>query len=286
MAELNKYESLNRNTALKKADTASLAVPHTDERRRLLRVTLIANAGVLLTYDGVTLMLDGIYGHEGHPFSNLKPEVWDAMLCGRHPFEKVDYLLFSHNHPDHFSPEMAETFLSRRRVKGVFFPEGDAPALEHFRMSLKRSGTPAVALSGGTDHAAFQIEPRICVRALKTLHLDRKFQNIPNYCYLLTFGNKNVLFTADADYIHETFAELADTHLRAVFVNPLFFNALRRGRFFRGHLDAETVCIYHVPFSGEDAMRMRPALAHDLLEWQPEHPETIVLCDAFQHIDL
>ena len=39
-----------------------------------LRVTLIANAGLLLEYQGITLMLDGIYGKEGHPFSNLRPE--------------------------------------------------------------------------------------------------------------------------------------------------------------------------------------------------------------------
>ena len=47
-----------------------------------LRVTLIANAGLLLEYQGITLMLDGIYGKEGHPFSNLRPEVWRRMLAG------------------------------------------------------------------------------------------------------------------------------------------------------------------------------------------------------------
>ena len=47
-----------------------------------LRVTLIANAGLLLEYQGITLMMDGIYGKEGHPFSNLKPEVWQRMLAG------------------------------------------------------------------------------------------------------------------------------------------------------------------------------------------------------------
>ena len=45
-----------------------------------LRITLIANAGLLMTYRGTTLMVDGIYGREGHPFSNLSPEVWREML--------------------------------------------------------------------------------------------------------------------------------------------------------------------------------------------------------------
>ena len=41
-----------------------------------VHVTLIANAGVLLEYRGTTLLLDGIYGAEGHPFSNLSADVW------------------------------------------------------------------------------------------------------------------------------------------------------------------------------------------------------------------
>ena len=40
----------------------------TDEK---LRVTLVCNAGLLLEYRGTTVLMDGIYGPEGHPFSNL-----------------------------------------------------------------------------------------------------------------------------------------------------------------------------------------------------------------------
>ena len=90
---------------------------------KMLRVTLISNAGLLLEYDGITLLLDGIYGREGHPFSNLAPETWRKLTAGEPPFEKVDYLLFSHAHPDHFSPEMTMEFLCRREVKGVFLPQ-------------------------------------------------------------------------------------------------------------------------------------------------------------------
>lgn len=51
-----------------------------------VHVTLIANAGLLLQYGGVTLMLDGIYGRKGHPFSNLKPEIWGPDAAGRAAF--------------------------------------------------------------------------------------------------------------------------------------------------------------------------------------------------------
>jgi len=48
----------------------------------MVRVTLLANAGVLVEYQGTTLLLDSIYGREPHYFSDLKPGVWEQMLRG------------------------------------------------------------------------------------------------------------------------------------------------------------------------------------------------------------
>ena len=114
-----------------------------------LRITLIANAGLLMTYRGTTLMIDGIYGREGHPFSNLSPEVWREMLGSEDRFQKVDYLLFTHAHPDHFSPEMTGEFLRHRDVKGLFLPQPHTAAdgacgLPH-RAGDHRPGLPDAA---------------------------------------------------------------------------------------------------------------------------------------------
>lgn len=248
-----------------------------------LRVTLIANAGLLLQYHGITLLVDGIYGREGHPFSNLSTAVWQQMLDGEKPFESVDYLLFTHTHPDHFSPSMTSTFLKRRQVKGVFLPEdGAADALTDLLLERR---IPCVELSKQTDHAVYQIEPELTVRAFSTRHLDRKFWDVPHFCYLLTFGKKRVLLTADVDYTSETFSELGDLPFQAVFMNPLFFNALEHGSYFKGTLPTQSICVYHVPFSQDDTMRMRPMLARDLAAWPPEKPKAVVLCEAFQHIE-
>lgn len=251
-----------------------------------LTVTLISNAGLLLQYGGFTMLLDGIYGREGHPFSNLRPGTWEAMLAGRPPFQQMDYLLFSHAHPDHFSPEMVRAFLLRRKVKGVFLPDCPAVTGSGLLETLEELSIPCVLLSSQTDHAVYQIESRISLRAFSTLHLDKKYSSVAHFCYLISFGGKQVLFTADVDYLHETFSQLRATSLRAAFVNPLFFSALRTGRFFKGTLNAKSICIYHVPFSGDDPLRMRPSLAHDMVVWPPGKPETLVLCDEFQTLQL
>ncbi len=253
----------------------------------LLQVTLSSNAGLILEYQGTKLLLDGIYGAKGHPFSNLGQNRWEKLLSGTAPYDNIDYLLFTHQHPDHFTPEMVRAYLKARAIKGVFFPEEVAEESQAALIAhLRENRIPCVLLSNQTQRAAFRIEPQIQVRAFSTLHLDKKFRHIPHYCYLISFGDKHVLFTADVDYTTETFSAVEGLALRAAFINPLFFNALRRGRFFHGTLNTETFCIYHVPFSEDDSMRMRPVLAKELLAWPQGKPEAIVLCSAFQHIEL
>ena len=87
-------------------------------------------------------MVDGIYGREGHPFSNLSPEVWREMLESEDRFRKVDYLLFTHAHPDHFSPEMTGEFLHHRSVKGMFLPEPHMAAEDRLIKMLRAKKTP------------------------------------------------------------------------------------------------------------------------------------------------
>lgn len=222
-----------------------------------IRVTLLANAGVLIRYRDTALLLDGLFGRKDNPFSLLPPGCREAMLRGEPPFERLDYLLFTHYHPDHFDPEMVRALLERRRVKGLFYPKDEAPAVQKLSRWLQQEGIPCVPLCRDTDRAAIQIEPGISVQAFMVPHLGEEYRSVPHVCYLLTFDGRRVLFTADSDYLHEDFSRLAGTPLYAVFLNPLFYQAYYNTRLFHGHFDTDTLCVYHVPFPEDDGMHMQ-----------------------------
>lgn len=250
----------------------------------MLRVKLIANAGLFLEYGDTTMLLDGIFGREEHVFSNYSPEVWQDMLDGRPPFHKIDYLLFTHAHPDHFSPEMTLTYLQKRGVKGLFLP--DAPEVVESGLSswLQREGIPCALLSKQTDRAVFRLAPNLSVRAFHTRHLDKQFENVQHLCYLITFGEKTVLFTADLDYVTERLEQIREIPLHSAFINPLFFSALRRRRFFQGELHAKHLCVYHVPFEQDDHFQMRPILQRDLEQWETARGDVMMLSEPFQEL--
>lgn len=252
----------------------------------VLRVTLSTNAGLILEYQGTKLLLDGIYGAAGHPFSNVGEERWEKMLTGTSPYDNIDYLLFTHRHPDHFSPELVLEYLKAREIKGLVLPAGEGEAQANLLDYITEHRIPCLPLTPSMQKTTFRLTEQINVQAFSTLHLDKKFQDVSHYCYLISFDDKHLLFTADVDYTTETFSSIGALPLRAAFINPLFFHALCNNRFFSGTLYANTFCIYHVPFPEDDRFGMRPMLARDLQLWPQQKPEAIVLCNAFQQIEL
>lgn len=251
-----------------------------------IRVTLLANAGVLLQYRGISLLLDGIFGKRDNPFSELPEGCWQAMLREEPPLARLDYLLFSHYHPDHFAPEMVRELLEHRTVKGLFYPEDGAPQVRSLSDWLRQWGVPCVLLSPRTDRAVVQIEPDISVQAFIVPHLGEEYRAVPHVCYLLCFDGRRVLFTADSDYLHEDFSRLAATPLEAVFLNPLFYQAYYDERLFHGRFDTDTLCVYHVPFREDDRMHMRDMAWRMPRAAAEEHLRVLPLTEPMQQIEL
>jgi L-ascorbate metabolism protein UlaG (beta-lactamase superfamily) len=245
-----------------------------------LKTTLISNAGILLQYKDINILVDAIYENEGHPFSKIPQDTWKKMLAGDEPFQKIDYLLFTHNHPDHFSESRLIEFLKARKVKGLFLPK-DAAREHELTAFLKEHRIPAVILTKKTDRTIFRLEDHLVLRARKMRHLDKEYRNVPNFCYLLQFDQLKVLITADVDYTYHKFRELA-RGVDVTFVNPLFFGELGYRRFYHGELHSRAFGVYHVPFEKDDSMKMRRLLKRRMERWDPENGDVKAFSEPMQ----
>ena len=250
-----------------------------------IQVTLVANAGLLLRYRETTILLDALIADGEYAYCAPSEVTRQKILRGDPPFEQIDYVMFSHLHADHFSELRTREFLERRRVKGLLLPYAEELERKGFFDFVKDSGTPCFLLTEHAGKAIFRLSPEIQVTAVRTLHLDRKYHDIPHFCYLIAFGEKKLLFTSDVDYTEEDFAFLREEQLRAVFVNPLFFSDLHRRRFFRGAIPADRLVVYHMPFPESEAQLQR-MLSRELLTWEEEGAEPVVLSRELETIIL
>lgn len=243
------------------------------DKKEMVKVTFLVNAAVLLEFGGTKLLIDGIYDEKGHCFSNLSEDQWEGLKKGKEEFSNIAYLLFTHEHGDHFSPARVVEYLEHQQPKAIFMPKEGSAALNGLKEKAWSLHIPCGLLDEALCRKTiFRPEKDIRIKAFQTRHLDKIYWDVPHFCYLLECGEKKLLFTGDVDFTGEHFLELEDIPLDAVFVNPLL-NHSKEGRklLSDGTLQAKTKVVYHIPFAGEDKMMVRKIAEQEMRRGKQEH---------------
>ena len=176
-------------------------------------------------------------------------------------------------------------YLRYRTVRQVVLPVMEPQHWEILQPFLEERRIQWTLLTARMQTADFQIPGGTVIRPYFTRHIDKAFWNMPHGCYLISFGEKHVLLTADVDYTIETFEQISRVHINAAFVNPLFFNALQTGTFFKGALQPDLLCVYHIPFQEDDRWQICSMLSHNLHRWNQEQGKVAVLSEPYQYVE-
>lgn len=249
-----------------------------------VKVTFLVNAAILLEFRGIKLLIDGIYDENGHCFSNLSTEQWESLKTGQGEFSNIDYLLFTHEHGDHFSAKRVAEYLEYQQPKAIFMSAHGSAALERLKKQVEQKGIPCVLLDAALCRkAVFRPEKDIRIKALQTRHLDRIYWDMPHFCYLIECGEKKLLFTGDVDFTQERFPDLKGVLLDAVFVNPLMSHSKEGKRLLSdGTLQAKMKIVYHIPFAGEDKMMIRRVAEQEMQRREGTQGDTVFFMEAGQ----
>lgn len=253
-------------------------------------ILLVANAGILVGWNGSKLLVDGVHHEEGHPFSSVSETDLARMRQGKGCFANLDYLLFTHEHPDHFTPRLVLEYVRCRPVKGMFLPDAKdgSSELGHLVEHARRNGLPCQTLGlepGETRR--FSSDSQMDITAIGTRHMGPQYQHVRNDCLLLALGGMNLLFTGDADHVPRYYEQaLADVRLDAVFVNPIFYHNPDGQNIIREIFRPRHLVVYHMPFAQDDSMRFGNMVRRDTERNRDSKITTHVLRREKQHIRL
>ncbi|MFZ5974544.1 MAG: MBL fold metallo-hydrolase [Bacillota bacterium] len=258
-----------------------------------IRATLLATAGVIVETVGIRLMIDGLFGKDGHPFSVVPQPLMDNLLQGFEPFGTIDYLLFTHLHPDHFGSGEAIAYLRDNTVRGVFLPVDESEeklrrAGNGLRQWMDAHNVPFRPLSMPIgSHGRYDMEPGVALTTFNTGHMGPQYAHISNYCLLLTLGGKTLLFTGDADFLDDSFAgALNGCKVDAVFINPLFYQNPRGRAILDTVIRPRQVILYHIPFEEDDAFMMRPMVRYQMGRYKSDTYTVTALTEPNQQVVL
>jgi formylglycine-generating enzyme required for sulfatase activity/L-ascorbate metabolism protein UlaG (beta-lactamase superfamily) len=151
-----------------------------------VRVTFVNNAGFLITAWDKRILIDALY--EGYPEGILKPVVY-----AQPPFDGVDLILATHDHLDHFSPELVLRYM-KNNPETVF-------------VSTLRAVRKLRALDGGIQDRVIPIvlkageREQIVVKGidLEAIYLSHGYGSVPNLGFIISVEGIKLFHTGDID---------------------------------------------------------------------------------------
>ncbi len=228
-----------------------------------VKITLIANAGVMIEYQDQQLLVDAL--HEGHRLYPSTPSAaMQALLDGAPPFKDIKALLVTHNHLDHFSPRMTRTVLQRYPEIDFIADEASVEAMceagEETSDPFDRSRVTAMPwqLPSQEDYADGSFKRMLpavihkdpfVIQPIPFEHEGRDFKHVANVGVMISVGGVNILYPGDARLSPENFSILTRP-LPPVDVAIVMFPYISTGRgqrLLREFIKPRNLVVVHWP---------------------------------------
>lgn len=245
-----------------------------------ITINYIANAGVLICKGNTKLLLDGIHSQKVPIFSTVSQEVLSKMISGEGIFKDISYLLFTHGHQDHFSPDCLVKYISHNKIKAIFLPE-------EAYCSLSKSGKDIVHHNGNliTMKAPYGKKEEVTfnnvkIKYFKITHDGANYQDVANYGFIIDFAGTILLHLGDGGFEREILEEsLLGEKIDYAFLNFPYVNLTQGRKIINEIIKPKKVFVIHLPNEADDLYKYREVTLKVLEKYKKVLPETIALVD-------
>ena len=174
-----------------------------------VRITHVFNAGYLITAGDKRILIDALYA--GHPEGLLKP-----LVHAQPPFDGADLILATHEHGDHFSPELVSRYMAENPQTMFVSTRSSVEQLRALDSGL-RARTIAVQLERGERK---QIEVKGV--DLEALYISHGMPGILNLGLIITVDGVKIFHTGDLSPDHVSASYLQDYGLPGMEIDVAF----------------------------------------------------------------
>lgn len=218
-----------------------------------IEMILVSNAGILIKYECIKILIDGIYIDETGFFSQVPEKVIKQYKSGKGCFGNIDYILFTHNHQDHFSMKALQIYLKYNTPKLVFLPCITTDESENLKKKFEMKNIKFIESLKIKQHKKYIIEQNIMIDVYKTTHCGEEFKDICNLCYLITINDKSILFTGDADMNESNFWFINKfKNVNILIINGVFFQSNEGKKLIKELINPDEIIVCHIPFQEDD----------------------------------
>ena len=213
-----------------------------------LEITYIANEGVLIAADGKQVLIDGLHREYQPDYTFLPQPYREQIETAQPPFDKIDVILVSHRHLDHFHPEAVARHLRHNLRTVLVSSEQIVREIEtnvaDYAAIKARVTTMTPALRQRTPVTAAGVD----IELLGVGHGTGRHRDIQNLGHVVTLGGKKLLHVGDADTSAEIFEafDLDEQNIDVAFLPTWFLISDEGADIVRNHIKPKHIVAVHL----------------------------------------
>jgi L-ascorbate metabolism protein UlaG (beta-lactamase superfamily) len=233
-----------------------------------IKISQIANAGILIEGAGRKIIIDGIHFRKVHDWSTVGEEMMAQMIYGDGKYKDIDYILFTHQHDDHFDKEKTLEYIRNNEVKKLMIPDFSDDELAGKNQLL-------VLNKEFFDVGTFEDE-ELTIKYFRTKHLQDRKYGIEHYSFIISISGTNILFTGDGDFCKSELTEPLKGQKIDVIIAPYIILNPTPGRVLVRKLDPSLLILNHLPNSEDDKYGFRKSADSAVQKYFHEMPHTLI----------
>lgn len=211
-------------------------------------LTYVANMGVLVSSGDTKVLVDALFDRPNPDYRAPTPETLGKIMKGEAPFDGVDLVLVTHDHPDHFDAALAVRFLEARSEPVLVAPQDAVEAMRRAAADWPRIEPRVVPVGLEVGEKRSLDVMGIPVMACRTLHSGDRDSPM-NLMYLFEIDGRRVWHEGDPNgrcEIFEAFG-LKDARLDLAVVHFWYPLEPSCARFLQEALRPEHIVLTHLP---------------------------------------
>jgi L-ascorbate metabolism protein UlaG (beta-lactamase superfamily) len=228
-----------------------------NNQKRTLEVTYIANEGFMISMGNTKVLIDAL--PKSKYYANPSDTVVAKMMDNIPPYDKVDCVLVTHDHPDHFNAEMMSRFLLKHPA--VRFITSSIPCSKLMGDSMADRRQSGIDLTMGQQRIIREDKTEIV--ALRLEHGGGP--EINNLAFVVRSNGFTIVHVGDAKLSsNEAYFRTIDWN--SYKVDLLFIEYFDQSDQTREIIDTmikpKNVVLMHIPPGEEDSVRTVNAKIH------------------------
>ena len=219
-----------------------------------VEITYIANEGVLISADGKQVLIDGLHREYGPEYAFLPQAEREKIETAKAPFDKIDLILVSHRHLDHFHPESIGLHL-QHNPKAILV--SSQQVVDEVEKNFKDYQAIRARVTGATPPWKEKVAMKVAdidFEILNLRHGTGRHATIQNLGHIIKLGGKKLLHIGDADTAVENFEKfnLDEEEIDIAFLPVWFLFGSDGQTLVREHIKPKQIIAVHIsPSEGE-----------------------------------